>query len=101
MKTATFRYSNSTVTSPTETGVWEVFPNSSGVLKFKNSAGSELVVGQVFPTVLSGNVAGQLGTFVTGLQPSITGSLGTTTTFFVVNGPSGGNQYAIPAYRLL
>lgn len=94
-----FRYQHSTVSTPSSTGVVSVFSDLSGVLKAVRPGGDVITVGQVFENVLSGNYPGQLGTFVTGLQPAVTGSLGSTKTFFVVQGPSG-SQYGIPAYLI-
>lgn len=96
MKHAQINITGGTPSTPAA-GLIKLFPDNSGVLKFVNPAGNVHVVGQVFESILSGNYPGQLGTFVTGLQPGITGSLGSTTTFFVIQGPSGA-KYGLPAY---
>lgn len=98
-KAKEFRYNHSAVSTPASTGVVSVFADLSGVLKAVRPGGDVITVGQVFENILSGNFAGQIGTFATGLQPGVTGSLGSTKTFFIVTGPSGGN-FAIPAYAV-
>jgi hypothetical protein len=90
----------STAPTGSPTGISTLYADTSGILKVVRPGGDVVTVGGVFQNILSGNFPGQLGTFVTGLQPSVTGSLGSTKTFFVVTGPSGGS-YALPAYAIV
>ncbi len=98
-KAQTFRFSNTSVSAPTETGVVEVYIDQSGVLKSINSNSLVRVVGQQFPFILSGNYPGGVGYNVTGLA-AVTGYLGVTKNFFVVQGPSGASV-AVPFYPIV
>lgn len=101
-KSTTLRFQHLAVATPSETGVLEVYSDTSGVLKSVRPGGDVYFVGQTFTQVLSGNYPGAVATGVTGATngPFPFNSLGGTTTLFVVQGPSGA-KYGIPAYPIV